>query len=60
MDARPAWSFVSKEVASQKSNPILTEEIVLYNGLGSHIETVPKENVERFFKVHHLTALLAT
>ncbi|KAJ5167711.1 uncharacterized protein N7482_003305 [Penicillium canariense] len=25
--------------------------ILLFNGLGSHIETVPKENVERFFKI---------
>lgn len=32
---------------------VLIEIIVLHNGLGSHIETVPKDNLERFFQVHH-------
>lgn len=37
---------------------VLIEIIVLHNGLGSHIETVPKDNLERFFQVHHPTYFL--
>lgn len=58
MDAQQVAPSVSSRICFPESTTVLIEIIVLYNGLGSHIETVPKANLERFFQVHQLSNLL--
>ena len=50
MGARPELRSVS-DLGPGTMFLKLTQGTVLWNGLGSHITMVPKENLETFFKV---------